>query len=82
MMEVKDSLGTPIQEGDTVVYATRRRSETFLKNAVVCEIGKYLPPHKSKAYFYLKAINPQGLIVTLRNPHLRTAVVKKFGGEI
>jgi hypothetical protein len=72
-MTNKDSLGAVIEIGDTLVYATRRGSQTYLKNAIICELGEN----------YVKAINSgKGIIVTLANTHLRTAVVKKFMGEV
>lgn len=72
-MTIKDSLGAEIKIGDTLVYATRRGSKTYLKNAIVCELGEDR----------VRAINAEkGIIVTLSDPHLRTAVVKNFRGEI
>jgi hypothetical protein len=36
---VRDIFGRPIFEGDTIVYATRRGSDTFLNKLVVTFVG-------------------------------------------
>lgn len=81
-MTTKDSLGETIDIGDTVVYATRRRSLTMLKNAVVCGIYEETDPDTGKKITVVDAVNAQGYYVHLKEPSKRTAVVKKFKGKI